>query len=53
VLYFQDEGQHAVGDGLHEVCRDGLAVGAFDATQCVMKVSAEACSVLADCGRPC
>lgn len=53
MLYFKDEGQRAVGNGLHEVYRHGTVVSAFDTSQCFLKVSAEACSVLAGCGRPC
>jgi hypothetical protein len=53
VLHFQYERQRAVYDDLDEVCRHELALRAIDTGQRVLKVGAEACSVLAEWGWPC
>jgi hypothetical protein len=53
VLHFQYERQRAVDDALDEVCRHGLALRAINTDQRLLKVSAEACSVLAEWGWPC
>ncbi len=56
VLYFQDEHHRAINNSLYEVCGYGPAIGpaisALDTAQCVLKVGAKACSVLADWGWP-
>ena len=50
MLHFQYERQRAVDDDLDEVCRHGLALRAINTDQRLLKVSAEACSVLAEWG---
>jgi hypothetical protein len=53
VLHFQYERQRAVDDDLDEVRRHRLALRAIDTGQRVLKVGAEACSVLPEWGWPC
>jgi hypothetical protein len=53
VLHFQYKRQRAVDDDLNEVCRHRLALRAIDTGQRVLKVGAEACSMLAEWGWPC
>jgi len=52
VLHFQYERQCAVDDDFDEVCRHKLALRAINTDQRLLKVSVEACSVLAEWGWP-
>jgi hypothetical protein len=53
VLHFQCKCQRAMDNNLDKVCQHGLAVSAINTSQHVLKVCAEACSVLAEWGWPC